>query len=158
MYPRKTKTFHTKNCTLILKITKKWKQPKFSSVKYQLYMEHYSAVKGDEVLVNKNVKILVAQSFPTLCDPMDCDPQVSSIHEILQARILEWVAIPFFRESSWTRNQTWVPCIAGGFFAIWAIREILIHVTIWVNLENNAKWKIWDIKCHIYDFMYMRCP
>ena len=63
-------------------------------------MEHYSAVKGDEVLVNKNVKILVAQSFPTLCDPMDCNPQVSSIHEILQARILEWVASPFFRESS----------------------------------------------------------
>ena len=67
IYPREVKTHaHTKNCTLILKITKKWKQPKFSSAKKQLYMEHYSAIKGDEVLVKKNVKILVAQSCPTL--------------------------------------------------------------------------------------------
>ena len=47
-----------------------------------------------------NVKVLVAQSCPTLCDPMDCSPSVSSVHGILQARILEWVAIPFSRGSS----------------------------------------------------------
>ena len=39
--------------------------------------------------------MLVTQLFPTLCDPMDCSPPGSSVHEILQARILEWVAIPF---------------------------------------------------------------
>ena len=44
--------------------------------------------------------VLVAQSCPTLCDPMDCSPPGSSIHGILQTRILEWVAIPFSRESS----------------------------------------------------------
>ena len=43
------------------------------------------------------VKLLVAQSCLTLCDPMDCSPPSSSVHGISQARTLEWVAIPFFR-------------------------------------------------------------
>ena len=42
--------------------------------------------------------VLVAQSCPTLCNPMDCSPPGSSVHGILQARILEWVAISFSRE------------------------------------------------------------
>ena len=47
----------------------------------------------------------------------------SSVHGILQARILEWVAIPFSRGSSWPRDQTQVPCMEGIFFIIWATRE-----------------------------------
>ena len=43
-------------------------------------------------------KMLVAQSYPTLWDPMDCSPPGSFVHRILQARILEWVVIPFSRE------------------------------------------------------------
>ena len=70
----------------------------------------------------KNVKLLVAQSCPTLCNCMHCIPG-SSVHGILQARILEWVAIPFSRRSSWPRDRTRVSCIAGGFFTIWATRE-----------------------------------
>ena len=50
---------------------------------------------------------------------MDCSPPGSSVHGILQARILEWVAIPFSRRSSQPRDWTWVSCIAGGFFIIW---------------------------------------
>ena len=50
---------------------------------------------------------------------MDCSPPGSSVHEILQARILEWVAIPFSRGSSQPRDQTQVSCIAGRFFTIW---------------------------------------
>ena len=50
----------------------------------------------------------VAKSCLSLCDPMDCSPPGSSVHEILQARILEWVAIPFSRGSSQPRDQTWV--------------------------------------------------
>ena len=46
------------------------------------------------------LKVLVAELFPTLCDLMDCSPSGSSVHRILQPRILEWVAIPFSRESS----------------------------------------------------------
>ena len=44
------------------------------------------------------VCVLVAQSCPTLCDPMDCSPLGSSVHGIFQARIMEWVAISFFRD------------------------------------------------------------
>ena len=64
------------------------------------------------------VKVLVAQSCLTLCDLMDDSPLGSSVYGILQARILEWVAISFSRGSSQPTDQTWVSCIAGGFFAI----------------------------------------
>ena len=56
----------------------------------------------------------------TLCDAMDYSPPGSSVHGILQARILEWIAIHFSRESSWPRDQTWVSYITGKFFTIWA--------------------------------------
>ena len=67
--------------------------------------------------------MLLAQSCLILCNPMDCSPPGSSVHGILQARILEWVAIPFSRGSSQPRDWTWVSCIAGGFFTVWATRE-----------------------------------
>ena len=55
---------------------------------------------------------LVTQSRLTLHDPMDCSPPDSSVHGILQPRILEWVAISFTRGSSWPRDWTWVSCIS----------------------------------------------
>ena len=64
------------------------------------------------------VKVLLAQSYPTLCDLMYCSPPDFSVHWILQARMLEWVAISFSRESSQTRDQTQVSCITGRFFTI----------------------------------------
>ena len=67
------------------------------------------------VVVTK-MKVLVAQSCPIICDLMDCNPPVFSVHGILLARIPEWVAISFFRGSFWPRDQTWVACIAGRFF------------------------------------------
>ena len=48
------------------------------------------------------------QSCPTLCNPMDCSPPGSSVHRILQARILEWVALPFSRGSSLPRDEAFV--------------------------------------------------
>ena len=65
----------------------------------------------------------VAQSCPTLCDPMDCSPEGSSVHGVLQARILEWVAISFSRGSSRPRDWTQVACIAGRRFNLWTTRE-----------------------------------
>ena len=65
----------------------------------------------------------VAQSCPTLCNPVDCDLTGFSVHRIFQARILEWVAISFSRGSSWLRDQTWVSCTADRLFTIWATRE-----------------------------------
>ena len=67
--------------------------------------------------------VLVTQSNPTLSDPMDCSLPGSSVHGILQARILEWVAISF-RGSSWPRDWTWVSSIAGRFF---------YHLSHWVS-------------------------
>ena len=61
----------------------------------------------------------VTQSCPTLCDPMDCSLPVSSIPGILQAGILEWVAISFSRRFSQPRDRTWVSRIAGRRFTIW---------------------------------------
>ena len=54
---------------------------------------------------------------------MDCNPPGSSVHVILQARILEWVAISFSRGSSQPRDQTQVTHIAGRLFTDWATRE-----------------------------------
>ena len=64
----------------------------------------------------KNMKVLVTQQCLTLGDPMDCSLPGSSVHGILQARILKWVGIPFSRGSSQPRDQTQVSCIAGRFF------------------------------------------
>ena len=58
-------------------------------------------------------KVLVAQSCPTLCDPTDSSPEGSSVHEILQARILEWVAIPFSRGSSGSRDQPHISYVSS---------------------------------------------
>ena len=67
--------------------------------------------------------VLVTQSCPALWNPMDYSPLGSSVHGILQARILEWVAISFFRGSFQLRDRTWVSCIAGRFFTFWTTRE-----------------------------------
>ena len=62
--------------------------------------------------------VLVAPSCLTLCNYVDNSPLGSSVHGILQARILEWVAIPFSKGFSQPRNQSWVSCIAGRLFTI----------------------------------------
>ena len=74
----------------------------------------------------KKVKVKLLQSCPTLCDPVDCSPPSSSVHGILQARILEGVAISFSRGSSQPRDWTQVFRIAGRCFNLWATREDLI--------------------------------
>ena len=87
--------------------------------------EKESSEQTYQVMVSKEMKngifsilVKVAQSCPTLCDPMDY-----MVHGILQARILEWVAFPFSRGSSQPRDQTQVSHITGGFFTSWAKRE-----------------------------------
>ena len=61
---------------------------------------------------------------------MDCSTLGSSVYEILQARILEWVAISFSKGSSRSRDWTWVSCIAGRFFTVWATILKYYHLTI----------------------------
>ena len=73
------------------------------------------------------MKVKVAQSCPTLCDP-----KYYTVHGILQARILKWVAFPFSRGSSQSGDRTHVSHNAGRFFTSWATREarLYIHLTI----------------------------
>ena len=68
--------------------------------------------------MKRQLKVLFAPSCPALCKPMDCSLPASSVHEILQARIMEWVAIPFSWGSSWPWDQTQISCIVDGFFII----------------------------------------
>ena len=77
--------------------------------------------------INMNKVSEVSQSCVTLCDPMDCSLPGSSTHGILQARVLEWVAISFSRGSSQSRDWTWVSHIARRCYTIWATREALFQ-------------------------------
>ena len=79
----------------------------------------------------------VAQSCPTLSDPMDCSLPGSSIHGIFQARILEWVTMPSFRGYSWPRDRThdsYISGLAGRFFTTEPPGKPLISrlATYWV--------------------------
>ena len=102
----------------------------------------------------------VAQSCPTLCDSMDCSLPGFPIHGIFQARVLEWVAIAFFRGSSWLRDWTQVSCIIGRCFTIWATREVTWRITDYCYqqptthfypvllhryLERKAKSSLWGV-------------
>ena len=89
-------------------------------------MKYYSAIKKNtfESILMRWMKLgpliqsesEVAQSCLTLCDPVECSPSGSSVHGILQARILEWVAISYSRGSSHPRDRTQVSRIAGKHF------------------------------------------
>ena len=84
---------------------------------------------GNNVNIQQwKVKVLVAQSCPTL---LPTDSTGSSVREILQARILDWVAMPFSRVSSLLRDQTQVTYIADRFFIVWATREVHSTMDYW---------------------------
>ena len=86
-------------------------------------------------------------NFLKFCDPMDCSLPDSSVHGILQARMLEWVAILFFRGSSHPRGWTWVSCIAGRCFSVWAAREALTQLCKALSLYSltlNFTKFLWD--------------
>ena len=88
-----------------------------------LYRAWIPTKKNAEQILSMCAYMLLLQSCPTLCNPMDCSPPGSSVHDILQSRILECVTIPVSGRSSQPRDWTWVSCIAGRFFTIQATRE-----------------------------------
>ena len=95
------------------------------SICFLLHHKQVGATQdGIRIIILNEVKVLVAQSCLTLCDPIVCRPPGSSVHGIFQARILEWVAIPFSRGSSWPRGRTQVFHTVGRFSTIWASRKI----------------------------------
>src|SRR5574341_916161 len=77
----------------------------------------------------------VAQSCPTLCDPMDCNLPGSSVHGISQARIIEWVAISFSRGSFPLRDQT---CISSIFYIG---RQVLYHCFTWETPTPHSAYQ-----------------
>ena len=110
-------------------------------------------------------KVLVAQSCPILCDPMGCSPPGSSVYGIVQAGILEWAAMPSSRGSSWPRDQTWVSCITGRHFTVWATRKVqasnleawhaAIHGAQRVGHDLVTEQQIYIYYIHIYALTYI---
>ena len=100
--------------------------------------------------------VLVAQSCPTLCNPLVYSLPDSSVHGISQARILEWVAISSSRGSFWPRDWSQVFCTAGRFFTIWVTRKAhhlcrdpqlgrvpcLVYFTL-LSLSWNSLFYLW---------------
>ena len=89
-------------------------------------------------------KGLLAQSCLTLCDPMDCNPPASSVHIILQASLLEWVAIPFSRGYSWPRVRNWVSHIAGSSLSLkpWGKPPEYYKAPLKISYFHPQKWII----------------
>ena len=89
-----------------------WRAARSQRVRHNLVGHSQTRLNNHHKLkCSLKMKVKVTQSCPTLCDPMDY-----TVHEILQARMLEWVAVPFSGGSSQSRYQTQVSHIAGGFF------------------------------------------
>ena len=82
------------------------------------------------------------------CDPMDYSLPVSSVHGILQARILESVAVLFARGSSQPRDWTQVSCIAGGFFTNWATRKVVAAYNNTGLLPDNSGGQKSSLRFH----------
>ena len=101
----------------------------------------------------KVLKVSVSRSVMlTLCNPTDCSPPGSSVHGILQARILEWVAMPFGRWSSQPRDRTWVSHTEGRFFTIWATRKVPS------TREDKPIFRLWILSFwDISDIMHFLC-
>ena len=126
----------------------------FSSAKL-LELNFRCILSGISLLVPERVvlrNVSVGQSCLTLCDPMNCTLPGSSVHGVLQARILEWVVIPFSRGSYQSRDGTWVSHIASRFFTIWTTREPqkckMYHQLIekyWL-ISKNARWVLKRLK------------
>ena len=98
---------------------------------------------------------------PTLCNSLDYSLPGFSAHEILQAWIVEWVAIPFFRGSiPWSRDQTWFSQIAGGLFTIWSTRQALNCMVVVAESPSGVQlFEIpWIAACQASLSLTIFCP
>ena len=121
---------------------------------------------------SSRIRCLVLQLYPTLCDPMDWGPPVSSVHGVLQARILEWVAVSFSRGSSHPRDRTRVSCFGRQILYHWATRVSVVDFSFYkdywvpsgeiedlVKLGKNSCWNVCGGKCEHNPEMYrMQLP
>ena len=106
--------------------------------------------------ITEQQTVLVAQSYQTVCYPMDCSPPSSSVHDILQVRMLELAATPFCRGSSQPWDWTWVSHTAGRFYTIWATREACFSLfLLWRqdHLYNFFRFHIHILICIFFILM-----
>ena len=98
---------------------------------------HHGTLELSKLIKYRKQACSVAKSCPTLCNPMDCSPPGSSVHEIFQVRILEWVAMPSSRGSSRPRDRT---CISSTcrqilyYWATWEARQAQRRMYWWGNI------------------------
>ena len=166
--------------------SREWREKEKVEFLQPFHLERSSKVPGEIDASNikwrggKCMCVKSLQSCPTICDPVDYSLPSSSVHGILHARLLEWVAISYSRKSSQPKNWIHISCVscpAGTFFTCWAIGETQIFLLkafnsdirgliIWVSRLGNYKWKAtvsrsswgspWDlsfdrkIKCSFY--------
>ena len=103
------------------------------------------SLKCKKKIRSNKVEVLVTKSYPTLCNPMDYSLPGSSVHGILQARLLEWVAIPFSRGSSQPRDQTTVSALQADSLLSEPPGKPQQSGNTWVNLnkiyyKHNVSW------------------
>ena len=103
----------------------------------------------------QQLKAKAAQSCQTLCDPVDY-----TVHGSLQARILEWVAVPFSRGSSQPRDWTQVSHIVGGFFTSWTIRWLIQRILEWVAypFSSGSSWGLLHHRQILYQVAQLQYP
>ena len=114
---------------LVITVLKNWTVTNYNAIQLSIFNEREKTETQTYHAWQMEVYAVVTQECPTLWDPMDCSPPGSLVHWIVQARILEWVAIPFSRGSSRTRDRTQVSHTAGRFFTFWAMWEANIFTT-----------------------------
>ena len=117
--------------SIVLKYTHGWVQAKLETCEEDewiasMFISCWSEVLGYLVMSD--------------CDPVDCSPPGSSVLGILQAGILEWIAIPVSRGSSQLRDRTQVSCIVGRFFTVWTTEKSLFPIKLFLKFFPLQKF------------------
>ena len=118
---------------------------------------------GNESGPSVSLCVCVTQLCPTLCNPVDCSLPGFSVHGILQARTLEWVAVYFSRGFSKPRDWTQVSCLAGRLFTISATREARVYLYTWstyvvIILNQVLFCVLWKLSVYTILWSTSLCP
>ena len=140
-------SFHTvlhSSCTNFIPISSAQRLPFLHILTNNFHHIFFMIVILTRYMIRWKWKVKAAQSCPSLCNPMD------------QARMLEWVAIPFPMGSSQPRDETQVSCIAGKFFASWVTREALIMLLICISfIISTFPCTSWSFLCLLWKHVYL---
>ena len=133
----------------------RWEAAEELNVHHSSYLKQTGKVKKFDKWVPHEVKVKVIQPCPISCHPIDY-----TVHGILQARILEWLAVPFSRGSLQPRDQTPVSHIAGRFFtsrATWKPKNTgvgSLSLLQWIFLTQKLKWGLLYCRWIFYQLIY----